>query len=64
LTKRSRHPYSQVAAIICTGITEKRNRTAGALQTERELSLTTQLSRLTVRKAIDAPLCEGLMLRL
>jgi DNA-binding GntR family transcriptional regulator len=64
LTKRSRHPYSQVAAIICTGITEKRNRAAGGLPTERELSRTTQLSRLTARKAIDALLREGLMLRL
>jgi len=64
LTKRSRRPYFQVAAIICTGITEKRNRAARALPTGRELSLTTQLSRLTVRKAIDEPLREGLMLRL
>jgi DNA-binding GntR family transcriptional regulator len=64
LTKRSRHAYSQAAAIVCTGITEKWNRAAGGLPTERELSLTTQLSRLTVRKAIDEPLREGLMLRL
>jgi len=56
--------YLQVAAIIRTGSTEKRNRAAGGLPTRRELSLTTQLSRLTVRKAIDEPLREGLMLRL
>jgi DNA-binding GntR family transcriptional regulator len=35
--------YLQVAAIIRTGITEKRNRAAGGLPTERDLSLTTQL---------------------
>jgi DNA-binding GntR family transcriptional regulator len=64
LTKRSRHPYSQIAAIICTGITEKRIHAAGALPTGRELSLTTQLSRVTVRKAIDEPWREGLILRL
>jgi len=56
--------YLQVAAIIRTGITEKRIRAVGALPTERELSLTTQFSRVTVRKAIDKLLREGLMLRL
>lgn len=36
--------YLQVAAIIRTGIAEKRNRAAGGLPAERELSLTTQLT--------------------
>jgi DNA-binding GntR family transcriptional regulator len=63
LTKRSRHPYFQIAAIIRTGITEKRIHAAGALPTARELGLTTQLSRVTVRKAFDALLRERLLLR-
>ena len=36
--------YLQVAEIIRTGINEKRIRAVGALPTERELSLTTQLT--------------------
>jgi len=44
LDERGDTLYLQVAAIIRTGIAEKRNRAAGGLPTERELSLTTQLT--------------------
>lgn len=66
ITLDETHPtplYLQLAEFIRRGINEGRIRAGDALPSERELSFTTQLSRVTVRKAIDTLLREGLLSR-
>lgn len=55
--------YLQLADAIRTRIVEGRIRTGDALPSERELSQATEISRVTVRKAIDALFREGLLSR-
>lgn len=53
--------YLQLADAIRAGINEGHVRIGDALPSERELSHATRLSRVTVRKAIDTLLREGLL---
>jgi len=55
--------YLQLAESIRNLIAEGRIRTGDALPSERELSQTSGISRVTVRKAIDALFREGLLSR-
>ncbi|HLJ19898.1 MAG TPA: GntR family transcriptional regulator, partial [Stellaceae bacterium] len=53
--------YLQLADALRAGISEGHVRIGAALPSERELSHATRLSRVTVRKAIDTLLREGLL---
>jgi GntR family transcriptional regulator len=55
--------YLQLAALIRNQIREGAIRTGNALPSERELSETAGISRVTVRRAIDTLLREGLLSR-
>lgn len=55
--------YLQLADAIRRRIADGDIRVGGALASERELSLTTGVSRVTVRKAIDALFREGMLSR-
>lgn len=64
LDSRSPTPlYIQLAEGLRTLINEGAVRVGEALPSERELSAMTQISRVTVRKAIDALLREGMLSR-